>query len=276
MKKTVVIVLLSLIGNMVFAQKNSWTIGFDFGTTGTVWQKGNATDIYRSNGFDSPLYYELTLSYGLTNYLSITTGIAWNVIGEAGFKGVKAPFGLTLNETFTSSQYFLYEYSSIDIPLKLNFTIPLGKSQFYFTGNTGLLINVVQADDPVLPPRPVPDNGTWMQSDSWIFGQLYGIDDEYAVFRSLQGIMYQKKVNFLVNVGIGFGYRFKCGVGLSLMGDYHIGTRIMGEYNVKYRLTHSNDYDTTLKEYIDRLYYKGDYWKISLGISYTFKQKRKE
>ncbi|MDR3047616.1 MAG: hypothetical protein LBU51_08425 [Bacteroidales bacterium] len=277
MKKIIVLILsLFLIRNTAFAQKNSWTIGFDFGAIGTVWQKGNATDIYKNNGFYFPLFYELTLSYGFTNYLSITTGIAWNVYNKAGFKGVKAPYGLTLNETFSNAQYFLYEYSSIDIPIKLNFFIPLGKSRFYFTGSAGLIIEIVEADDPMYPPRPVPDNGAWMQSDSWVFGKLYGLDNEYAVFRSLHGIMYHKKVNFLINAGIGFGYRFKCGVGLSLMGDYHIGMRVMGEYNLKYRLTYSNDYYTPLKEYVDKLYFRGDYWKVALGISYTFKQKKKE
>lgn len=269
--------LISIVTQSTFAQKNSWTIGLDGGLIGSVWQKGNVTNSYiRSHGFDFPLYYELTLSYGLTDYLSISTGVAWNVINEAGFKGVGTPSGLTLNETFSRSEYFLYEYSSIDIPLKLNFSVPLGKSQFYFLGNVGLVIDIVKADDPNFSLRPMPDDGAWMQSDSWVLGSLYGVNDEYAVFRSLRGIIYPNKVNFLINAGIGFGYRFKCGVGLSLTGDYHIGMRIMGEYNLKYRLTNRDDYYTPLKEYIDKLYYKGDYWKVALGVSYTFKQKKKE
>jgi hypothetical protein len=277
MKKTVVIVLLFLLGSSVLAQKNSWTIGFDGGFVGAVWQKGNVTSSYnRNNGEDFPLYYELTLSYGLTNYLSITTGVAWNVANTAGFKEVGIPpFGLS-DATFSNAEYFLYEYSSIDIPIKLNFFVPIGKSRFYFTGNTGLIIDVIKAEDPMCPPHPVPDNGTWMQSDSWVFGRLYGSNDEYAVFRSIYGIMSHKKVNFLINFGIGFGYRFKCGVGLSITGDYKIGTCMLGEYNLKYRLTNSNDYNTTLKEYVDRLYFKGDHWKVALGVSYTFKQKKKE
>lgn len=266
---------------MALAQKNSWTIGLDFGTIGAVWQKGNVVDAYR-NRIEAPLYYELTISYGITRHLSITTGIAYNMYAEAGFKRQSIPYGLTFNETFSSSKFFLYEYSSVDIPIKLNYSIPLGNSRFYFMGSVGLIIDVVNADDPSCTPRPAQDDGTWMQNDAWVLGRIYGINNEYAVYTGVRGFMYNKKVDFLINTGIGFGYRFKCGVGLSLTGAYNTGTRIMGELDIKNQLTFNSNgtpiftSDPVLKEYVDRLYFKGDYWKVALGISYTFKRKKKE
>jgi hypothetical protein len=157
-------------------------------------------------------------------------------------------------------------YHSIDIPVKLNFSIPLGKSRFYFTGNAGLIFDVIMS--------PVPEK--WVQQDRWSEPLPFYISDNYVI--KAAGLMSGnlKKVNFLINVGIGFGYRFKCGVGLWLTGDYNAGTRIMGDIAIKNQLYTNPNYGIPLKEYMDKLYYKGDYWKVALGISYTFKKKEKK
>ncbi|MDR1346535.1 MAG: hypothetical protein LBK03_07545 [Bacteroidales bacterium] len=274
MKKIMIALLLFLIGNMALAQKNSWTIGFNYGLIGTVYQKGNTIDSYRNESyfpfFDTfPFSFELTVSYGITRYLSITTGIA-HTYKEVWVKRKSVPFELTFPQKSHLESHLFCSYSSIEIPIKLNFIIPLGKSRFYFTGNMGVIIDVT-----------IPDDGTWSKEDNWQW-KIYNFNDEYEVSTGFNGIKYRKKVDFLINTGIGFGYRFKCGVGLSLTGAYNIGTRIMGELDIKNQLTFNSNgtpiftSDPVLKEYIDRLYYKGDYWKVALGISYTFKQKKKE
>jgi hypothetical protein len=89
-------------------------------------------------------------------------------------------------------------------------------------------------------------------------------------------MVYDKKINLLVDVGTGFSYRLKNGLGFWIEGGYYIGTRIMGELLIKNKITELSNQDMPLKEYDDLLLVKGDYWNVSLGLSYTFKQKKKE
>jgi hypothetical protein len=275
--KIKVLLFLFLIGsvaNSAFAQKNSWTIGVNFGLFGTICQKAYTVDSYR-NTFppmdeSPPFSFELTAAYGITNYLSISTGIAW-AYKDAAYKRVKLnlvkqTFGNVLYDEPVNDIGGFWSYASFEIPLKLNFAIPLGKSRFYFLGNTGVVFDVMLGDYIEY----------WVQNDEWYLAELYGFDnDKYWLSTEKNLNSNPIKINFLINAGIGFGYRFKCGVGLSLTGDYNAGTRIIGDVAIK-NLLGTHGVGMPYREYMDKLYYKGDYWKVALGISYTFKQKKRE
>ncbi|MDR1346117.1 MAG: hypothetical protein LBK03_05400 [Bacteroidales bacterium] len=220
------LLLISIVTNSALAQKNSWTIGCGFGLVGTVFQKGYVFDSYRNTlSKEWPFSFELTTTYGITNYLSISTGIAW-VYKDAVCKRVSVGkreqlyFKVTDFDSYNTKRLCAI-YHSVEIPIKLNFSIPLGKSQFYFTGNAGLIFDVIIS---------YPED--WLQQDRW-YETLGYASNNYVLNTEINQSSNLKKVNFLINAGIGFGYHFKCGVGLWLTGDYNAGTRIMSDIAIK-------------------------------------------
>jgi hypothetical protein len=246
--------MLLLSSGVSFAQKGSWTIGLASGIRGDVTQSAKVQHDYKfGNQLSSPPL-ELNLTYDINNNFSATIGIAY-LEYQANWKSYYTKSGKT-----TYKPNYDMMYKTAQIPLNIKYHIPLGNSDFRFFGKLGLTLDIIAdilASHPTLTPKVIDIDGK-----------------EYVYSSPYYTTVYNKKINCLINAGVGFAYRLKNGLGFSIVGEYYTGTRIMGEVLIKNTLS---DMDTRLviKEYEELLLVKGDYWNVGFGISYTFKKKDK-
>jgi len=79
----------------------------------------------------------------------------------------------------------------------------------------------------------------------------------------------------LVNTGIGISYRLKSGIGFSLSGEYNVGFLRLQYLSFRSQI---KEIDTDILRYeeVVRLISRNEYWNVLLGVTYTFKQKKKE
>jgi len=251
-----------------FAQKGSFAIGFRIGTKAEGFEKTNVSGLKIVSPFGniaSPTI-GMNLAYSINDRVSIISGIGfleyylwwgmypdWDKIPDWSVHGRKKPH-------YKGSQM----YKPVQIPLSLKYAFPLGKSSFNIYGKLGLQFDILTTRE--------NDARSW---STWI-----PYPDTNYLFESDYTISVYKKMNILLNMGIGLEYRLKNGLGLSFEGEYYTGMRVVGEIDINSRLFGMSEnghiYTEITKEYTDRLLIKGNYWNFSLGISYNFKKKKKE
>ena len=189
---------------------------------------------------------ELNLTYNITDRLSVTSGIAY--LEYYAFWGI----GGNMWQNFKWGKVLL-KYAQI--PLNVKYAFPLWKSRFSIYGKLGFNMDFL-AD-------------TMYSLDNDIIDVLINGNTHTVFDYKHTAKIYDKKINVLLNMGIGFSYRFKNGFGLFAEGEYYAGLRTMGYVIIDISQKNGKN------EYLDRLLIKGNYWNFSLGISYTFKQKAK-
>jgi hypothetical protein len=263
-----------LLYNSVYAQKGNWTLGIYSGmqiqmltsiernytlSVGDMCVDSWNTDDRRINRVYSPPV-ELTVRYNITDNFSVSSGI-----GYANYITQWKPFGTqhVLDSPFALNTYL--RKVSILIPLNFRYDIPLKNTGFSIFPKLGLYIDIPIASythiyvtdfDTLLSPVFYPD----ATPQKPIFETSY-----YS----------RRKLNVLVNAGIGIAYQFKSGVGISLSGEYSLGIR-HPEY-INYRLQLKDfDSDIVNYDYDYRVRNRNESWNVLLGVTYTFKKKEKK
>ena len=277
--KFLLIVSIALLCCNSFAQKNTWTLGFRMGYKGEGFERTQPTEVieigrkYRHSGlphvpttlglsfydFNAGLY----LTYNITDRISITSGIAhlffytpmWKVyLKDDNKKTVLLESGLPM-------------YRPVQIPLYVKYAFPLGKSRFNMYGKLGLQLDILAMR-----------KNARMSTVAWHLPT----DTNYGLYYESTATLYDRKVNILLNVGLGFEYRFKKGLGLSIEGEYYAGMRTLGQVLIQSGIAETANgkgitvgfYEVDIPDIL--LLIKGSYWNISLGISYTFQRKQKD
>ena len=251
------VVSIVLFCNSIYAQKNSWTLDFRTGYKIQVLEKTTSPILEIKSTFGDgvgPSFCFINLAYNVNDKISFGSGIGF-LIYQAAWRTGKA------GTIWVNSRGGEIIFRNLQIPLNLKYAIPLRKSNFNIYGKLGLGINI-----PIyaISTTIVNDNGLILTQEYLEYGYEYEQTEK----------VYGKKINILLNAGVGMAYRFKNGIGLSLEGEYYAGLRTMGHVliNIKQR-TFENP--VVLKESTNLLLIKGSYWNFSLGISYTFKKKAK-
>ena len=283
--KLFVFIGLTLLINHSFAQKGSWTLGFNWGNKIQMLEKTSTSDLnFKSvrsdySHFDvSVPRWELNLTYNINERFFISSGFAYlNYVANWSIRNHN--FG---KDEWIGDAYGRVEFKYLQIPLNLKYAIPLGKSNFRVYGKLGFSFDI---------PVKITDvdyfNGHWKflhyetgyddmyYQDKYDIIHYFGNYSDYFEFDLEQtATIFNRKMNVLLNAGIGLGYCFKNGLGLSLEGEYYAGLRTMG--HVLIEATPSEWYPSGLKKHSEQLIIRGNYWNFSLGISYTFKKKAKK
>ena len=248
--KLVLVIGIALFSNSSYAQKNSWTLGFRMGYKEQFLEKTKPSDLYIISHYGdiaSPTM-ELNLTYNITDRLSVGSGIAY--LEYYAFWGI----GGDMWQNFKYGKVIL-KYAQI--PLNVKYAFPLWKSNFSVYGKFGFNIDFL-AD--------IVSSHGYYDSIGTITNSYTNTIFDYKHTEKI----HDKKINVLLNAGIGFGYRFKNGFGLSLEGEYYAGLRTMGHVFIEISRRNGTN------EYTELLLIKGNYWNCSFGMSYNFKKKEKK
>jgi len=264
-----VLISMVLLCNASYAQRSDWNLGFRMGIAMPVLEKIYRPD-FKIETASYCLPVGLDMAYNIDDRFSISSGIGFS--DYHAFWGTEKAGGTWVN-SYEGHIFLRY----VQIPLNVKYAIPLGKSNFSVYGKLGFsfdfLVDQYNAYD--------RESGTILHyekgSDINIFYYYEGFC-EYKYKHTAE--IYDKKINVLLNAGIGFGYRFKNGLGLSLEGEYYAGLRTMGHVFIEVAppatLTDiATNFPIGSEKYSEHLLIKGNYWNFSLGVSYNFKKKEK-
>ena len=275
--KIMLLVVIMLLINISFAQKNTWTLGFRTGYKIETLEKTNPSEIIKiANEFSSRIHYPngnllhandlnagLYLTYNITDRISITSGIVhqsfytptWKVYLENDKK----------KRIILKDGHLIYRH--VQIPLYMKYAFPLGKSNFNMYGKLGFQLDIfanTRKNQTGSTGNYLPDNK----------------DTIFMLYYESTTTLYDRKVNVLLNAGIGFEYRFKKGIGLSIEGEYYAGMRTIGQILLsRIGIADATGGGFSPGHYVVDipdilLLIKGSYWNVNLGISYTFKNKK--
>jgi len=265
MKKIKLIILLLpllLLATISFAQQGKWTVEFSSGVRIETYESHNHEFGYPMTFRPTFPQIEVNFWYGIKDYFFLESGLSyveynsnWQCGYEIGYPKWKRAF---------ISKHKLY--SALQIPLRARFSVPLGKSDFHFLSSTGIVLQFTLQ-------RSVP-NGWFPENDPYkdFSGEInMGWKTSYCL------IAYSpmREINILLNTKIGFMYQFNFGLGISVFGEYYKGTRTMVMIDAIYNEKLSNESDY-YPERVSNYETKGDCWNAGIGISYTFKNTRKE
>ncbi|MDR1203677.1 MAG: hypothetical protein LBL58_18870 [Tannerellaceae bacterium] len=269
--------------SVVYGQKNTWSIGFYTALRGEVMQEiglfqeldletGKMNDFFSEHlmSYTSFPPLMLTVTYNITNNLSIISGIGYNrnhIQWKASRYAVVSP---TSYETIRYQLANRITHHSLQLPLLLKLQLPIkqtGLSIFSIAGiifDFQLYSNALYAyDDAKIDTVFCPN----IEYNGVMCNQIYiaGGQEDYIFF----------SLNPLVNTGIGLTYTFKKGFSISISGEYFLGTRryAMLKEDIQYteiatNIVHHREKNILLN--------KNNYWNVGFAVSYTFKQKAKE
>jgi hypothetical protein len=276
--KLLLIIVVILFINSSYAQKNNWTLGFRLGYKADILERTNISQgikfVPRLRSIDYINIFQvcpaaLDLTYNITDRLFITSGISymdytslWSIhpLRDQYFWGMEG------NKTaIFEDGVFLYD--AIQIPLVLKYAIPLSrywvKNKLNIYGKFGFKLDILD----IINSR--------MENDEYT--HIVDLPDTNFLFNyKCTKTDYDKQTNILLNAGIGIEYRFQNGFGLFLEGEYSIGMRTMGQITIETEIVPANrSYNSYIDKFSDIvLLFKGNYWNVSLGVSYTFKKKK--
>ncbi|MDD4210744.1 MAG: hypothetical protein PHI52_10455 [Bacteroidales bacterium] len=250
----IIVIILLMIISQSTAQKGNWTIGFNSGLRGELFQ---GSELFRMYSFGNKISFpslEFNVGYGINDNFIIETGISY-IETKTNWLFGAIDWGM---EGTNCDQYKLY--TSLQLPINFKYYLPLFKNRFQFFTKVGLNIQV---------PLQAKRNQTFNADPVYMEYNGYSYKLDYDLYVTSPS----NPVNVLISTGIGCNYRFKSGIGLSLFGEYYTGLRNMATICIPYTLVNM---DTGLSpgSYEDEyLTYRGDYWNVGLGISYTFQKK---
>ena len=238
--------LVVLVGIMLFcgvtvAQRSDWTLGFRMGYKVTTLEKNNPSDlgIISTFGDNTSPTIELNLMYNINKNISLTSGITYLEYYGRWRNGDR-------DKWYAHGGSIFLKYAQI--PLILKYAISLGKSNFSVYGKLGFNFDILAYT-------------SLRDLEYEIASSHYAYDYFYEYRHKVK--FYDKKMNILLNTGIGIGYRFKNGLGVSIEGDYNTGLRTMGEILIECNKKTTGFDPVVLQEYRDFLLFKGDYWNFS-------------
>ena len=258
----------------VSAQKNTWTLGISSGVRGEVityesqfydveYDEDDSFASYEIKSFISRPPVMLNVSYNITDNFSVSSGITFL---QYLTKWEDISSGYTTDEELAFREKISYTRNTLQIPLTVCYDIPVRNTGLSFFAKSGVCMDI-----------SIHKGNFIIDSDSKVFpiemfdGNIY---DLYSIAYRICP-RNDRNLNLIINAGIGFAYKFKSGLGLSLSGEYNIGL---------FRLDVLNFYSQIKEKGTDILKYKhtcrfinrNEYWNVLFGISYTFKQKKKE
>jgi len=153
--------------------------------------------------------------------------------------------------------------TELQLPLLLQYDVPLKNTGFSFFAKLGLYVDF--SLNQYYGEEKTPDS---------IYNDVF-TDKTYLVEFTRHMNFDINRVNFLIHSGIGISYKFRSGVGISLSGTHNIGTLLTSsiDYNIKLREINTNVLE---HEFDYHVYNRNHNWNVLLGVSYTFKHKKKE
>jgi hypothetical protein len=265
--QTIAFLLFLLCSLSLSAQKNSWTIGFHTGVQGQILT--TVEQLYlgvysiggverNGNGWDPPVVrimhifsnippIELTVKYNIGNFFSIATGL--------GYRDYYM-------KIWNNSLYnFMSRYDYLQIPIIFQYDVPFKKKGFAFFVQGGIAIDIEVG---------------YTERIDYFDEYYYGVSGKQLQRETFTESFSNKGgTNALLFGGFGFSYKFNSGIGISLLGRYNIGAVHINNYSYH---TIVREVETNIVEQENKvqLYDKAESWNVLLGVSYTFKQKKKE
>lgn len=252
--KNITIIVFLLTTTISFAQKGSWSIGIASGLRSEIFHGSKWIRNYSFGTRISTPPIEINFAYGIND----------NFVFESGLTYIEAK----TNWRFGAVDYGIYGiycerysvYNSLQAPLGFKYYLPIAKSNFSFFTKIGLNIQIPLKKYDMI--AYFPDVITIDYSSN-----TYNLEYEVQIKSPT------KMLSFLVSAGMGLSYYFNSGIRLSLYGEYYAGIQNTADILLRYTLIDMTTNKTYFNKYTEGLSYRGDYWNVGLGISYTFGKK---
>ena len=250
-------------------REGGWTISLSSGLRSEIcFATGYSRTFWNKQRISMPPI-AFGFGYLFGNHIQIETGVKY-IQNYANYSFEAFNWG---GNTILEERHLLY--SSLQIPASIKYYFPLRKSNFSLFVKAGIDFSVplMKKRSEVYEPEDFPTDVFVWESPS--------TGEEV---QALQKLYYStiveaplQKMNILLNVGLGFSYQFKFGLGFSLYGEYYAGTMNMARIAIPYRQEQFNNISDTWEFYNEGTEYvtsRGDYWNIGLTVSYKFKNKK--
>ena len=236
------------ITTTAFAQQGKWTVEVASGVRSEIFEStdhsyATGAELKTGRRLSSP-QIEASFRYGIKDYFALESGLAfleYNTNWSCGLNAFIPKYKL---------------YSALQIPLRARFSVPIGKSNFYFLSTAGIAFQFPL--ERTIPALWFPENDPATD--------FYGEIDHSWGETSYHLLSYSPMcgINFLLNTKLGFMYQFNSGLGMSVFGEYYKGTRTMVTIGATYKdkLLNESDYSAEKTSSYET---KGDYWNVGIG-----------
>jgi hypothetical protein len=264
-KATLLLLSSLFFGFSLFAQKNTWTFGFNAGFKQDI---NPVSENYRhiilgQRGFSQQV--NLCFSYFFHDNFAIESGLYYS--------STKLPsiWASTLLHTNLSwEERVLLKspstlYHSLQIPVLLSSSFSIWKN-LKFYAKTGLCISFM-----------IPDNF----ADTKLKGELTGtsinndITYKHILSYDVRVNTVQTAYELLFNSNIGIGYEFPLGLGISFNANFAQGFIVTTEVLTSYGYHLSSEYGDFFTSGYENISLKTNYYNLTLGFFYKIKSKKK-
>ncbi|MDR2084457.1 MAG: PorT family protein [Bacteroidales bacterium] len=265
-KASLLLLLILFLSSQLSAQKNTWTVGVN---AGVKQELNSISQNYRyiilgQNDFSPQAGFQF--SYYFHDNFAIESGLSYSstklpalVVSTLKHANV----GWNERVPFMPSSTL---YHSIQVPALLSSSFSIWKN-LKFYAKTGLCLNFMIQDNDVDIKRSGELTGTSIK-DGITYQHLLDFDVEINTAPTAYEL--------LLNAGIGIGYEFPMGLGISFNASFAQGfiitTDVLTSYGYIWSSTEHEEFFTSGYENIS---YKTNYYSLTLGIFYKINSNKK-
>ena len=277
--KILLVIGVAFLYNNSYAQKNTWTIGLYTGVQGqmTTSSMEDVREVDRETGkheyrdfsgfgATSTIHRispappaELIVQYKITDCFSIASGVGYGLHRTQWKPTAYMNYMENIMGNFAYNNWS--HRTTIQVPLILQYDIPLKNTGFSFFANMGVYFDF----------RIYSYGRSSFCPDTLVYYDDYDAK-MYDVELTQDLDFYIYGVNFLLHAGLGFSYQFKSGLGISLSGTYNTGTRPTEHLTLDAKFKDSIT-GIVEEKWRCHVYNNNQNWNVLLGVTYTFKKK---
>ncbi len=251
------------------SSKGGWIIGISSGLRGEISFASQQERAFRNKRRISAFPLEFSFGYLFDDKFFLGSGIKYT--GNYTNYSLNA---FNWGESEIEDKRYLI-YNSLQFPVDFKYCFYIGKTGLGIFAKAGINLSIplkTKQTEVFTPDNYPQDSYQWTSPET---GEDISVHQRLVYSVAIEAPLH--KVNILGNIGLGFSYTFKFGLGFSLYAEYYAGMLNMARILIPYEQEQYNAITSQWESYSEGTEYvnfRGDYWNFGLEISYKFKRKK--